>query len=431
MQLSTQNYYSEPEMTPAMEVSTAELVEIIGSRKEIFNKFYPTVVEGLRRNDRILMDGIARYRDRNVEILSSAYLLNYTVFDVKGEDGSIVWRATGVNKREVDKELSTLTKYIAEQCKVRGYKPPSSLFVNMTALRTILTLCMRFYIERGDKDRLKAVCAYMAYSMFHTCFYNSFRTPPRKATMVYTVNTMSNKHKLKQLGSVDALLTYGVELCATTYRQRILDCRDSDLIYVIQQFKSRQRGYIKDIATKYFENYNKKEAIFESKDRLTSSDEDDPNFVERDSMAGEIEQLSQTYTTRFFQKPLDDSIISIISRMNEISRVEVKNALTSLRSDTGRITEVRSFYEAIFFLYASGEGRSTVDVHTKKFLSAMDAIYRKGNSKDKNIIVVKSSLDKWLTAFSPVYREATRLAKLNNYRKAIFQYFIFAVALRH
>ena len=60
----------------------------------------------------------------------------------------------------------------------------------------------------------------------------------------------------------------------------------------------------------------------------------------------------------------------------------------------------------------------------------MDAIYKKGNSKEKNITMVKGLLDKWLNAVSPTYREVTRAATINNFRKALYQYFIFSVTLR-
>ena len=411
-----------------MEMTTAELVDIIGGRKELFNQFYDRVVAGMRARGNQLLRAISKYRDKNIETLSSPYLLNYTIFGV--EDRQIIWKVTGIDEDEVDKAIKEMKKYIRENCKLRGYQAPASLFENVTGFRVVLLLIMRYYLERGQKEELEECCSYMGYSMFYTLFINSFRHGIRKETMIYTMNTMSNKHKLKHQKDVDGLLTYGISLCVQTYKQRIMDCTDHDIIYIIGQFKSRERGYIVSIAQKYYENDKKKEAVFVSNAMLTNNEEGTAEFVERNSTTGLVDSLAQEYASKFFQKPIDDQIVNICAKMNDISRLELKNALNQLKADKGRIPEMRSFYEGIFYLYTEAEQGKEIDVHSKRFLSVMNDIYKKGNSKERNITAVKAYLDKWLSAASAFYRENNRSATLNNYRKATFQYLIFAVTLR-
>lgn len=414
-------------LTPAMELKAAELDDVIAGRKGLFNQFYPTVVSHLRRNENKLMKDIAAYRDRNVQVLSSPYMLDYCIFEVNGKDADVVFDATGIDKKEMDKAISEMKSYINENAKLKGYTPPASLFKNVTAFRVALFLAMRFFLERGDSAKVEQCCAYMGYSMYHTLFYGSFPHGVRAETMVYTMTNLTNKHKIKQQGSVDGLLTYGVSLCITSYKQRIMDCTDQDIIYVIGQFSSRIRGYIRDIAQKYYENDKKKEAIFISSEKVDT--DEGSNFVERSSRSGDIDKLASMYTTRFFQRPIDDTIVRVCAQMNQISRNELKNALTTLRSDKARIPEIKEFYQGIFYLYAE-EDPDNMDVHSKKFLSMMDSIYKKGNSKEKNITNVKAALDRWLNATSSTYRETTRAATINNFRKAIFQYFTFSVMMR-
>ena len=210
----------QQELSPAMEMTTAELVDIIGGRKELFNQFYDQVVAGMRARGNQLLRAISKYRDKNIETLSSPYLLNYTIFGV--EDRQIIWKVTGIDEDEVDKAIKEMKKYIRENCKLRGYQAPASLFENVTGFRVVLLLIMRYYLERGQKEELEECCSYMGYSMFYTLFINSFRHGIRKETMIYTMNTMSNKHKLKHQKDVDGLLTYGISLCAQTYKQRIM-----------------------------------------------------------------------------------------------------------------------------------------------------------------------------------------------------------------
>lgn len=410
----------------ATEVTGTELDDIIGGRKEIFNTFYERVVKGMKARGKMMMDAVASYEDRNVENLSTPYLFNYTLFTA--EDKAVLWRVTGIKEEEVNGVIEELRRAIKDGCKLKGYTTPASLFVNVTADRVIMFLMLRYYLERGDKRSMERICAYAGYSMYYTLFTNFWPRPPRRETMVYTVNSLTKKHKLRNVESVGALLGYGVEVCTTTYKQKMMNCTDNDVIYVIGQWKSRIRGYIKGIANQYYENDKAKEAIFTSVEKIEN--EEGVDYVERSSKAGNIEQLAQQYSTRFFQKPIDDEIVQVCSKMNEVSRLEIKNALEALRADKARIPEVKAFYEALFYLFSEELGTATFDVHSKKFLASMDTVYKRGNSKDKNITTVKNMLENWLSATSQTYREATRNAKINSYRKAIYQYFVFGVALR-
>ena len=411
-----------------MELSTEQMREILHGRKEFFDHFYFQLVNNLRRNESKFFRYVSQYRDKNVDVLSTPYMLNYCIFNLTGQDAKIVFDCTGIDEREVTKQVTELKKFIKEGAKMRGYSSPASLFENLTPFRVILTLMMRYYLERGERDKLRIICSYMGYSMFYSTFTKFFKYGVRNETMIYTINTLTNKHKLKQEGSVDALLTYGIYRCVDTYKQRLMDCTDLDVIYVIQQFKSRLRGYFKDIANKYYENDTKKEAVFSSSDRLDT--EEGSDFVERESSIGNIEKLAQTYTTLFFQKPVDEEILSMVARLNQVARPELKNALTGIRSDNSQINVLKKFYESLFYLYSDYENGQVINVHSRKFMATMETIYKKGNSKEPNLVLVKKTLDEWLTQFSQVYREANRAAKINGYRKGIYQYFVFTVVLR-
>lgn len=413
----------------ATEMTKDELTDIIAGRKELFNRFYPQVVSGMRARGNQFLAHVARYRDRNIEVLSAPTLVDYSIFS--NEDQKIVWKVTDIDEADVDAEIKKLKTEIHDGCVHKGYKPPTESFKNLTAFRVCMLLIMRYYLERGEKDKLAEACSYTGYSMFYTLFRNFFPYGIRPETMAYTMSTMTKKHKLKQQKDVDGLLEYGIERCVVAYRQRIMDCTDHDIIYVINQFKSRLRDYFRSIASKYHENDKKKEAVFISTSAVASGDEgDETEFIDRGSKAGDIEKYATQYTTRFFQKPLDEEILTYAAKLGEVPRQEIKNALTTLRSDRARIHELKTFYECLFYLYLANDDSHDLNPHSKKFLAAMDAVYKKGNSHDKNIVTVKGYLDSWLTATSASYREATRASKINGFRKAIYEYFIFAVALR-
>ena len=89
---------------------------------------------------------------------------------------------------------------------------------------------------------------------------------------------------------------------------------------------------------------------------------------------------------------------------------------------------IKKFYSSLFYLFLSDNDVPNKEVKSISFIGAMEMIYKKGNSTDKNIVIVKKSLDKWLSEASNTYRVSNRQATLNNFRKAIYYYFVLLVS---
>lgn len=412
----------------AMEMTSAEFMNFIEGRKDLYDSFYEKVISGLKKNERQLFRYIAEYRDKNIEILSSPYMLKYMLF--VEEDSRIIFKVTGIDEDEATTKVNELKKFIKQNAKnTKAFKESGALpdFSNLVPFRVILLFIMKYYLDSKQPKKLKEVCAYMAYSMYYSVFYNFFRTPPRKETMIYTMNNMSNKFKIKQFQSVDQLLEYAVENITTAYPTKFNEMTDYDIIYLISQAKTRIRGYIYNIKNEYLKNDLAKNAIFQSSDIV--GDEND--IIERRSSSGDVDKLAQMYTTDFFQRNINQQYVMIAAKSCNVPKNELLNALTILRDDDKNINDVHLFYSSLFYLYLNDDnGNSLTSVNTSKFLASMEAVYKRGNSIDKNIIIVKKLMDEWLQAGSEAYRATNRLATMNNFRKAIYTYFVFSVALR-
>lgn len=420
------NYMSAGQI--AMEMTSAEFMNFIEGRKDLYDSFYEKVVSGLRKNERQLFRYIAEYRDKNIEILSSPYMLKYMLF--VEEDSRIIFKVTGIDEDEATAKVNELKRFIKQNAKnTKAFKESGALpdFSNLVPFRVILLFIMKYYLDSKQQKKLKEACSYMAYSMYYSVFYNFFRTPPRKETMIYTMNNMSNKFKIKQFQSVDQLLEYAVENITTAYPTKFNEMTDYDIIYLISQAKTRIRGYIYNIKNEYLKNDLEKNAIFQSSEIV--GDEND--IIERRSSSGDVDKLAQMYTTDFFQRNINQQYVMISAKSCNVPKNELLNALMILRDDDNKINDVNLFYSSLFYLYLNDDkGNSLASVNTSKFLASMEAVYKRGNSIDKNIITVKKLMDEWLQAGSEAYRATNRLATMNNFRKAIYTYFVFSVALR-
>lgn len=389
----------------------AELkIDQIKAKYTLLEKYYPIIEENLPKNERKLFKYIAMYRDRYMEILSSPYPIQYPVFSP--EDNDILITCCGVNKAQAIKD------FLAADIPMNINHPPEKY----STFPMLSMMIMKYYLEKGAKDKFSMFCAYFSYSIYWVIFTKQFPTfLPREETMMYTINNISNKFKLKQLQSIDELLTVSVTSTITTNTARILRCSDAEIFYVANLVRNSINNFVVSISTEYMKNYKDKKVIMQG---TTLTDEG----ALRDTLStsNEIEALAQEYTTKFFSSPPRQDIINDVSKMRGISANELRGTLTKI-IDSQAIDEVRRFYAALFYLYFgnidSGETKKTIK--SVNFIAEMDIIYKKGNSSNRNIIYIKEFMNKWLSEGSATFRSSGRPATMNDFRKAIYFYFIF------
>lgn len=67
-------------------------------------------------------------------------------------------------------------------------------------------------------------------------------------------------------------------------------------------------------------------------------------------------------------------------------------------------------------------------IKSKKFIADGIGIYSRSNTKDTRIIRSKEILEILLTKYCKRFIETERLVTKNNYKKALFSYFVFFIA---
>lgn len=383
------------------------------------DKYYPILVSNINNNERKLLSHIAKYRDKNAKILSSPYLLAYPVFT--REDENILMNSCGIDILDMKKTALTvdLLSGLASETKERTKSGKQ----NFDPFQITMILLMRFYVETKQEKKLRSMYYYMAYSMYWSIFTSSFRKfLPREGTMIYTIDNLSNKFILKQFRSIDALLFYGVEQAIKLHWDRLISSSDAEISYIIDAIKTKISNYFKKIAEEYYANYEAGKVVMMGEDTLEDGSQRDTK-----SIAGDVDMLAHEYTTKFFSEQPRRDIINQISKIKNVSVSELQSTLTRL-VDNQLIDDVQAFYESIFYLYFSDDNNSNVkNIKSLAFLGAMESIYKKGNSSNKNIIKIKELMNKWLEDGSSTYRATNRLATKNDFRKSIFYYFIFLV----
>ena len=376
--------------------------------------FFETVQKSLMKpaNQKKLFKYIADYRDRYIQILSSPLITTFMPFDHNGPDGNIVFECCGVKREDVEAKIKETMKllYLDQVGK------------NITAFNVIMVMAISVFYDNAAKRQM--LYMYYAYSFYFSIFTRQFRNfKPDPATMQYTVDNMNNKYTLKKEGSLDGALNASMLVAINCYADKFANLADMDIINIINAFKTRVGRLMKNIYVEYEKNYKKGNRVFTTIEKNEEGD----IIMDRESNLGAVANLASQYTTKFFANGVNGSLCQLVSNMCQISSNELRTAITLIQREQD-VDRVKTYYECMFTLFFENyKNASEADVKTKKFLAAADAIYKKGNSNDKNIKTIKDISHEWLATGSSTYRNSKRIPTINNFRKAIFMYFAFTV----
>lgn len=371
------------------------------------DKYIPIVEKNYPQNEMKLLRWISAYRDKNNVRLSTIYPYDYPIFGP--DDIKILYTSTGVNPEELEDDIKQV-------------KLPDGVEekANFTPLYTTIVFILHYYAKHKKKERFNIIIRYFSYSIWWSVFSRSIPFVKRPV-MEYTINTMNRKFLLKQLGSIDELLFHGTSSAVGVYEPLLLDLFDCSIYYIIDAVKTRLGGYVKNIASKYFKDEKSGNVI------MMGADSDQT----KESVSGDqdIMSLATAMTTKFFSDRPRRDIVNMVAELAQVSAKELEIVLTFM-IDKRNTSEVQTFYECIFYQYLHEDNSDNDLTNKKQFLNRMMAIYKKGHTTNKNDLIIKNLMTKWLNEGSRTYQKTTSGTTQSNYRKAVYFYFVFLVALK-
>lgn len=380
------------------------------------DKFYPQIEKTLKNasNERAFIKFIATYRDQNIDWLSNPTILNKQPLFTDTIRKKIC-TMFGINKDDIDLAAKDVPR--PEELG-RDAKP------SMNGFNCLLLLIMKYYLELKNETRFRFVCSLYAYSNYPTIWSKYFGANGiHEPTMEYTVDNMIRKFTLKKLGSVEAYLNHNIGEASVYYKKGIMNASDEDLILITSNLQTRLNNSMNKIKNEYEKNRANQHAVF-----VDEEFNDEGEYISRNGTLGEIESLSNKYTTKFISGIISDKLVTFCAKYSQVSAGELRNTLQIMQNPS-KNDEIKDFYAAIFYVFLNGEIHTSIkDIYSMRFPAIMDSIYRKGNSKDKNIILIKSLMNKWLTEGSLTYVRTNRLATQNNFKKAVFMYLTWTVS---
>lgn len=347
-----------------------------------------------------------KYFDRNSEILFDVKLTKQLLFS--DNDKEIIFNLVNLTPEEIKKTIKQ-SKFIKDSWQIMN-EPLNIAFV----------LAIKYFEDNKMKKELELLLIYYSCYFYSSLFYKFFPYAPNENIMNYTINNLSNKYKIKKLGSLFKCLQDTVKVSHDKYDVKLVKASDEDLAQYIQCLKTRINEFIKNIANEFYKNEKEKKYINFEQDDYS---EDNYHIADNNSFA--IQRVTDKVLLNLTQNGPDMRFVQASANMNQISVSVFRNAVLNIMDKSPQ--DIRELINLILQVYLFDDKNSVDEIRSKKFIVHAIDLYKKSNTNDELVLRIKEILDKWLRENSDNYAKTQRKATLTNFRRALYYFFIFTI----
>lgn len=380
----------------------------------IKDELYPKIDDVLSTDQgkRNFNNIIGRYVSRNNDKLTTSgpqYLIPFTM-----KDKQEYFDLFSISDTEVAALVDKITKQVNDKANWRLFKNNPIFF--------IFYCCIRYATLSKDTKLLNSALIAMALSVYPSIFAKYFRYEPNPNIMQYTIDNLSNRFIIKKSNHIFGTLTYSIQSSWKFHEKDFSRGADQDVIRFIQRIRNDQNSLLKKIANAYQTNYKK--GLFV----ITQVDAYDDNInVDNVNNTNKVETLSNKIVLSMLTNGVDLRIADFASNAAQVSKLDLRNYISLIINEKESET-MKEFISSILFLYLYTDSHEPDEIRSKEFIGYALQLFKKTNSKDKNVTNIKTTLDKWGTS-SGIYRKFSRSATRVDYTKAIFMYFILSIQM--
>ena len=261
---------------------------------------------------------VTKYIDANVSKLSTAGPSKRTLFSEL--------------ERQKIYDLIDFDKTLPKTFLKKSNYVKSSWKIVTDPFNLVMMMIIRFSKLHKLEQLNSFSCYLLTLSMYPSLHYKYFKFEPNEAIMQYTINNLSNKYKVKQVGNILQALVETTQLADKTYDKNIRHANDKELTDYINAYKTRLNSLIKKIRDAFEKDYQNGNYL-----NLEKDNNDEENFQQSDSNSLLIQRIVDQVGIKMSVSGPDNRIVDIAARMNQVSVNELRNTLNQLSQDKNRV----------------------------------------------------------------------------------------------
>ena len=384
----------------------------------ILSEIYPIVSKALDKNKSKFMNAIGQFMSINHDKIYDIAPYDNIYFTQR--DITNLFNALGINENEILRLLRQ-TFFWNVAYRPLAIKEPYVV---------VLIMCIRYFLKNKMDREAEIACIYLCFSgkFYASIFSAGFPTAPpstHREVMDFVINNMlTDKHSLKTEKSVFGAIKLLCNTYLTTYKSDFIsnDLSDNDVgKKLIQQLRDREKSFMKNIATLYYEAYENKLYLNFETDNLAEGKEFRLTTSDSLKAAGATENTMNYMTTNSVSLKICDKC-----KDANVKATEIKDIMESILSDKNNLEDLRRVINILICDFLRNYPGK--DLNSVEFIA--HSLKAKPNTKDKYILEMKQTILKWLDENSPNYRRRkNRTATAISYYKCILSYIVLTITV--
>lgn len=354
---------------------------------------------------------IFTYIDVNSDVLSETGLYKLVFSEIEQMK---LFKLYGLTPKDI-KDFVTKSEYIDKKWAI-GANPYNLLIGSI-----ITYLLITETTTNKNREMVNLLTLYLMLKLYPSRFHNFFKHGVIREVMEYTANNLSYKFSLKTEGGLLNTFKSMVNPLIDNHLERLKTATDKTLVDFINDTHNRINSLVKKVAHEYYENHKSGKYLNNQKDEETEDKK-----ITADNIQFIINRATNKISGLLSVNGPEDKYIKTSASYGQISYSSLLVAVTQLYQK--KKENIPKIIELIISVYAILSPQMTErELHSKKFLLESLKIYKKNNTNDKKIIEIKNILDEWLKECSTFYLKCNREATLNNFKRALYIYFLFII----
>lgn len=281
---------------------------------------------------------------------------------------------------------------------------------------------IRYFTMKNDSKNLNTALAIYTLCNYPVMFHKYFPNGVMEPYMQYTIDNMTEKFIIKKSKHLfDALMT-SIQASYKFHKGNFPSATDKKVGDWINRIRNDQNSMMKKISNEYMKNYKEGNAARTSNEEY---DSETPIVDEMENGTTVVQNIVQRVTLPIIEDGVDLVRAEAAAKMSQVSVSDCRYFLTLIITDSNADT-IQKFIESLLFLYIYEGKKTERDIRSQYFLAWSASLFKKTNSKNKNINTINEILNFWAESTGLYKKFAGKTSRIN-YKKAIFFYLVLCI----
>lgn len=282
--------------------------------------------------------------------------------------------------------------------------------------KLLIALLVAECIKEGYEDLLTA-CKYMlGFAEYPILLRKSFPTGVQPTVMIYTIEHLPQKFKIKKMANLLELLYYDMNGVVNLCKDRVTTEMDYQYMDFLYRARNQLKATIKKIAKVYFDNIQNNGTLvaqsgIDANGNVTNVDGQYSNT------SAVIDKIYAKMQANFIHK----AFVKFNAEANSINKDLLETYLNKIYSDPNN--KLHKFIENVVIGYFRKTGNT--EIISGEFISYGLALYRSiASSKDELYIELRTIVNYWMNDIIHITDSYSNKGTIINYTRGVFNYMI-------